>query len=144
MATLRQRARMDALRSALELHRHRHFNAGCNLVVLGGACAPSTKIDTSVCDNSDHEDFASSDFASPQSLLSPGTPLGRHLVGSGGDIATAHTHLNSPIVTFVVCATASRQAHRNFRPRPSHPPCTDAIYAVVPGHFQLWPRTGVG
>ena len=144
MATLRQRARMDALRSALELHRHRHFNAGCNLVVLGGACAPSTKIDTNVFDNSDHEGFDFDTLSSPQSSLSLGATLCRHLVVSGGVVTTAYTHLESPIVSFAVCDTKGPRTCSIFIPCPSRSPYAGAFCLVVLGYILEWPRAGMG
>ena len=144
MAYFRQRVRMAAVRSALEVLRHRQFTTGYGLVVLGGAYAPSTKIDTNVFDNIDHKDFDSFDFISSQSSLSPGTPLGRHLVVSGGDITTAHTHLNSSIDTLTKCGTSLVHTLCIFQSRTPLPLCTDTFGSVVPGRFWRWSRAGIG
>ena len=144
MASSRQRARMAAVQSALDLLRQRRFITGYNLVVLGGACAPSTKFDTSVFDSIGRRDFDPSDFAYPRSSLSPIALLGRHLVVSGGVLTTANTHPNRSIDTLAKCGTFLVHTRCNLQPRPSLPPFTDTFYSVVLGHFQLWPRTGVG
>ena len=113
-------------------------------MVLGGAYTPSTKIDTSVFNNIDCKSFDSYDFASPHSSLSPIAFLGRHLVVSGGVLATTNTHLNHSIDTLALCGTFLVRTHRIFRPQPSRPPFTDPICSVVPSRFWLWPRSGVG
>jgi len=144
MATARQFARMAAVRSALELLRQPRFTPGYGLVVLGGACAPSTKIDTSVFNNIDSKNFDFDVLATPHSPLSPNAFPSRHLVVCGGVITTAHTQANSTILTLTKCSTVFPCSFCISRPRPSLPPCTDAICSVVPGRFWLWPRTGIG
>ncbi len=144
MASSRQRTRMSAVRAALNLLRQQRFAAGYNLVVLGGACAPSTEIDTSVFDNGDHENFDFDTLSSPQSSLSLGATLCRHLVVSGGVVTTAHTHLESPIVSFAVCDTKGPRTCSIFIPCPSRSPYAGAFCLVVLGYILEWPRAGMG
>ena len=144
MASARQITRMAAVRSALELLRPQQFTTGYGLVVLGGAYTPSTKIDTSVFNNIDCKSFDSYDFASSHSSLSPIAFLGRHLVVSGGVLATTNTHLDHSIDALALCGTFLVRTHRIFRPQPSRPPFTDPICSVVPSRFWLWPRSGIG
>ncbi len=87
MATLRQRARMDALRAALQLLRQRQFTAASSLVVSGGAYTPGTKPLSDNFTINENESFVPDDFSSPHfSPLSPAScaPPGRHLVVAGG------------------------------------------------------------
>ncbi|KAK3278137.1 hypothetical protein CYMTET_13912 [Cymbomonas tetramitiformis] len=142
MASLRQHARMCALRSTLHLLRQRQFTTGHDLVVPGGACAPGTESDSGIFDLNDNKDFDSYKLASPHSPISFGTTFGRQLVVCGGVVTTSHTHLNLSIFAFTECSFSTRGTLRIFKPQPS--PYTDTIRAVVPGHFRLWPRTGVG
>ncbi|KAK3283717.1 hypothetical protein CYMTET_8610 [Cymbomonas tetramitiformis] len=143
MASLRQIARMAAVRSALELLRHRQFTAGYSLVVLGGAYAPSTKIDTSVFNNIDHENFDFNTLSPPHSSLSPGAPLCRHLVVSAGGAITTASPLS--IIPFEFLPMASITfPHRSFHLPPPYPLFSDAFALVVPGRFWLWHRVGIG
>jgi len=151
MTTGLQRARMTAVRAALaslRAHRHRRFAPGYDLVVSGGAYTPGTNTNTNTnSDNlADFSDvsFDSYDLRSPQSPLPPTASLGLRLVVSGGDVTTARTRLEPPIISFLVCATADQHTHRIFRPLPSHSPYADAFYSVVLGCFRPWPRMGLG
>ena len=144
MATALQRQRMAAVRSALELLRHQQFTAGCNLVVLGGACAPSTNYDTGVFNNIDNKNFDSDTLASPHLLPPPCTLIDRHLVVCGGVIATTHTRLDVPIPTLALCGTNISHSRHILRNRPLRPPCIGALALVVPARFGLWHRTGIG
>jgi len=135
---------MAAVQSALQLLRKQRFIPGYNLVVSGGACAPDTKIDTENFTDIANEYADSCDLGNPHSSLSTGESYGRHLVVCGGVLTTTHTHLNLSIFAFAKCNFSNPCTLRIFQPQPSLPPCTDAICAVVPGHLQLWPRTGVG
>ena len=144
MASARQIARMAAVRSALELLRNRRFTTGYGLVVLGGACAPSTKIDTSVFNNIDSKNFDFDVLATPHSPLSPNAFPGRHLVVCGRVITTAHTQADSPILAFATCKAIIPFSSRILRLRPSRPPSTVAFSLVVLGYFQEWPRAGMG
>jgi len=138
MASLQQRKRMGALRSALGLLRQRQFTTGYSLVVLGGACAPSTKIDTSNFDNLDSDTFDLGDFISPPLVPGPCAPPGRHLVVPGGAAAL------SPPYTYAGLTLGlknDRLSRRNFHARTR---CIDTLALVVPGRFRLWHRTGIG
>ncbi|KAK3266489.1 hypothetical protein CYMTET_24889 [Cymbomonas tetramitiformis] len=84
MASPPQRARMAAIQAAVKLLRRRHFAAGYNLVVPGGASAPHAKIHSDVSAINGIDYFDSSEFVSPHFPLPPGAFLGRRLVVSGG------------------------------------------------------------
>jgi hypothetical protein len=140
MATARQFARMAAVRSALGLLRQRQCTTGCSLVVLGGACAPSTGIDISVCNNIDNESSDYDDFNSPHFPPLTSTscaPLGRHLVVPGG--ATLSPPCTN--IYFTLYLKDRVLPRRIFHPRST---CIDPLALVVPGRFWLWHRTGIG
>ena len=140
MATLRQRARMDALRAALQLLRQRQFTAASSLVVSGGAYTPGTKPLSDNFTINENESFVPDDFSSPHfSPFSPAScaPPGRHLVVAGG--AT----LSPPCtdIYFTLYLKDHVLPHRIFHPRST---CIDPLALVVPGRFWLWHRIGIG
>ncbi|KAK3240001.1 hypothetical protein CYMTET_50110 [Cymbomonas tetramitiformis] len=79
MTSLHQRTRMAAVRSALDSLRREHLPFDCGLVVLGGAYAPSTKLE-SIAFAINNECFDSFDFVPPLPSPSPCTPPVHHLV----------------------------------------------------------------
>ncbi|KAK3286238.1 hypothetical protein CYMTET_6195 [Cymbomonas tetramitiformis] len=146
MAASLQRVRMAAMRSALvslRLHRQ-HLTPGYVLVVSGGACSPSTNLDSDIFDLIDNKDFDSYDIASPHSPLSPDASLGRRLVVCGGVITTSHSHSDSSILAFAVYNVFVARTHRIFHLRPSRPPYFGSSALVVPRRCGLWPRLGIG
>ncbi|KAK3283324.1 hypothetical protein CYMTET_8974 [Cymbomonas tetramitiformis] len=141
MASLRQRARMAAVRSALDLLRRQHLPFGCGLVVPGGAYTPSTKLE-SIAFAINNECFDSFDFVPPLPSPSPCTPPVHHLVVCG-DVATPTSPLTIvPFEPFPVRSIAP--PYRIFHLPPPQPLLIDAFALVVPGYFWLWHRTGVG
>ncbi|KAK3237589.1 hypothetical protein CYMTET_52347 [Cymbomonas tetramitiformis] len=141
MASLRQRARMAAVRSALDLLRQRHLPLDCSLVVPSGAYTPSTKLE-SIAFAINNECFDSFDFVPPPPSPSPCTPPLDRLVVCG-DVATPTSPLS--IIPFEFLPMASIAfPHRIFHLPPPYPLFSDAFALVVPGRFWLWHRVGIG
>ncbi|KAK3238007.1 hypothetical protein CYMTET_51944 [Cymbomonas tetramitiformis] len=141
MSSLRQRARMGAIRSTLRLLRQREFPTGFGMVVFGGAYAPDTK---HASDNSafDNKHFDTNDFIPPLPSPSPYAPPSHHLVVSGGVVAPTSPFTIIPLEPFPMRSTAS--LHRIFRRPPPTATHIIALALVVPGRFWLWHRTGIG
>ena len=141
MATVRQIARMAAVRSALGLLRQQRFTPGYGLVVLGRACAPSTTFDTSLFDNIDNDTFDLDEFISPPLVPSSCAPPGRHLVVPGGA-----TTLSPPGTDagFTLGVKNYVLPCRIFHTRPPRSTCIDVLALVVPSRFRLWHRRGIG
>ncbi|KAK3256205.1 hypothetical protein CYMTET_34653 [Cymbomonas tetramitiformis] len=143
MSTGPQRARMAAVRSALNSFRvhRRHSTIGYGVVVSGGVCAPDTKLE-SIAFTIDNECFDSFDLIPPLPSPSPYALPGHHLVVSGGAVTHTSPFTIVPFEPFPMRSTTS--LHRIFHLRPPHPLPIDALALVVLHHFWPWHRTGVG
>ena len=138
MANALQRQRMAAIRSALALHRHRHFTPGYGLVVSGGAYAPDTN-NSFATYATNNENFVPNDIVSPPL---PTTPLvWRHpcLV-----VPCGARHFPCPLPNAGSSDILPLAVYSASRLTPTYPAAQDAFTLVVPGRFRLWHREGIG
>ncbi len=142
MATLQQRARMCALRSALALHRQQHFTSGCSLVVSGGA-TPDTRLnsDISAIANKRSVYYA---LTPPHSSPPSYTPRVHRMVVSGGAIAPTPPLAIPFFGAHALGVNFGVPPRRIFPFPPLYPHFIDAFALVVLGRFWLWHRAGVG
>ncbi|KAK3250647.1 hypothetical protein CYMTET_39967 [Cymbomonas tetramitiformis] len=115
MASPSQRARMAAGRSAVELLQQRRFLTGYNLVVYGGACAPSAKAHSDNFSIDECNDFDFYTLSSPHSPLPLDASLARRVVVSGGVVTMPHTNLDPTFVAIHVSAKA-KMVHNHPTP----------------------------
>ncbi|KAK3282776.1 hypothetical protein CYMTET_9503 [Cymbomonas tetramitiformis] len=137
MSNAHQRARMTAIRAALEsLRVHRRDSAtGYGLVVPGGAYAPDTRLESIVAFAID-QSFDSFELAPrhPQLYPPPCAPLGRCLVVACGGA-------NAPIAStllFTFAIMCGEDPRRVFYLTSIATPTL-----VVPGRVGSWHRTGI-
>ena len=145
MATARQRVRMAAIRSALDIVRkhQRHFTSGCGLVVFGGATTPDTTLSSDVSAITDER----SDYYAltpPQSSPPSYTPPVHRMVVSGGAIAPTPPLAIPFFGTHALGVNFGVPPRRIFPFPPLYPHFIDAFALVVLGRFWLWHRAGVG
>ncbi|KAK3272566.1 hypothetical protein CYMTET_19149 [Cymbomonas tetramitiformis] len=140
MATERQRARLAAVRDALEyLREHRrHSSPDYRLVVSGGAYAPYTNIESNASAND--KTFGSNEFRPQHSPLfhPPYVFIDHCLVVCGGAVAP-----DLPFSLSAFALVCRGGAHRIFRLRPHRGARVPALTLVMP-RIVTPHRVGVG
>ena len=145
MATARHRVRMASIRSALDAVRahQRQFTSGCGMVVSGGATMPDTKLnsDISAIANERSDNYA---LTLPLPTSPSSAPTVRHLVVCDGAIAPPPPRTIPSADDHALGVSFGVPPRRIFHFPPPYPYPIDAFAMVVPSHFWLWHRTGVG
>ncbi|KAK3278112.1 hypothetical protein CYMTET_13919 [Cymbomonas tetramitiformis] len=139
MASYRQRSRISAVASALQVVRRRELTPGYDLVVSGGAYAPDTKIESInpiVGMSFDHYELTPQH---PPLFPPPCVPLGHCLVVFGGVAALIPPLFLSAFA--LVCGGV--EPHRIFHLRPPWGVHVPALALLVP-RIVAPHRVGVG